>query len=393
MMEDFTALINGLHGYSVALGLAVGLVCGFLFAMLIYRSNSRNIRRTFESLSDEMKNTFDNLSSEALNNNHERFLNLANDKFADQTERHSSELEGKKEQIALRLGEMDAKLGKVEKLVSEFEKARESKLGALDDQLKQLSSTTASLQKALADNQTRGRWGERIAQQILEYLGLREGISYEVQRKTPSGARPDFTFKLPNQLLLNMDCKFPLDNYMAYVDAETNQQREKYSKSFLRNVEKHVADVSKRDYINKQTVNCVLVFIPNEQVFRFIHEESATIFDNALRNKIVLCSPLTLYIVLAIVRQAAETFMLEQRSREIIEVIHDIRHEWDKYAAHMDGMGKNFGTLERKFRELTGERTSKLDRRFDRIDNILESGSDSTTQNQAESSNSREWPP
>lgn len=391
-MDEITALINGLHGYSVALGLGIGLVAGFVFAMLTYRFYGRNFRSTFESLSDEMKNTFDSLSSEALNNNHERFLNLANDKFADQTERHSSELDSKKEQISLRLGEVDAKLGKIEKLISEFEKAREGKLGALDDQLKQLSSTTASLQKALADNQTRGRWGERIAQQILEYLGLRKGISYEVQQKTPGGARPDFTFKLPNQMLLNMDCKFPLDNYMAYVDAKTNQQRAKYSKAFLRNVERHVADVSKRDYINKHTINCVLIFIPNEQVFRFIHEESATIFDNALRNKIVLCSPLTLYIVLAIVQQATENFMLEQRSREIIEVIHDIRHEWDKYAAHMDGMGKHIGTLERKYRELTGERTSKLDRRFDRIDGILESGSGLPTQNQAGSSKPREWP-
>ena len=35
-------------------------------------------------------------------------------------------------------------------------------------------------------------------------------------------------------------------------------------------------------------------------------------------------------------------------------------------------MERNFTTLERKFRELTGTRTRQLDRRFDRIDTMIE---------------------
>ena len=116
-----------------------------------------------------------------------------------------------------------------------------------------------------------------------------------------------------------------------------------------------------------------MIFIPNEQIYRFIHEHGSTIIDTALRNKIILCSPLTLYIVLAVVRQAAESFALEQRSREIFAVINDIRQEWLKYTDHMDGMEKNFDILERKFRELTGTRTRQLDRKFDKIDTMLES--------------------
>ena len=441
-MDDIAALIAGLDGLSVSFGLLLGLI----FALGIVVVTRSRLFKTFQKALEEQKASFSSLSSEALKSNQESFLNLANDKFSDQAERHSSELESKKELIdtqlqhmsetmsetletvptALeksqknvsevieksttsldesnkvhltqlqersdtqtkehiakldekellinrRLSDMDEKLGKVQKLINEFEKARESKLGALDDQLKNLNQTTSSLQKALADNQARGQWGERIAEQILEYLGLREGISYMQQLATPSGERPDFTFLLPNQLSLNMDCKFPIDNYLKYVDAENDIERVEYSKSFLRNVEKHVTDVTKRDYINPQTVDCVLIFIPNEQIYRFINEQGSSVIDTALRNKVILCSPMTLYIVLAVIRQASQNFNVEQKSREIIALVNEIRGEWKKYSDQMTRLERSFKSVSDNFHRLNFTRSRALDRRFDRIEVMLES--------------------
>ena len=338
-----------------------------------------NMSETLKTVPTELEKSQKNVgetiekSAKSLDESNKAHLTQIQERSNTQTKEHIAKLDEKELLINRRLTDMDEKLGKVQTLISEFEKARESKLGALDDQLKNLTQTTSSLQKALADNQARGRWGERIAEQILEYLGLREGFSYKLQQPTPSGERPDFTFLLPNQLSLNMDCKFPIDNYLKYVDADNDNERTEYSKNFLRNVEKHVTDVSKRDYINSNTVDCVLIFIPNEQIYRFINEQGSTVIDTALRNKVILCSPMTLYIVLAVIRQAAESFALEQRSREIFAVIADIRQEWAKYTDHMDGMEKNFATLEKKFRELTGTRTHQLDRKFDKIDAMVSS--------------------
>ena len=52
-MDELAALIGGLHGLSIALGLGIGLVGGFVFAMLTYRFYGRNFRNTFDQLSDE----------------------------------------------------------------------------------------------------------------------------------------------------------------------------------------------------------------------------------------------------------------------------------------------------------------------------------------------------
>ena len=451
-MDDFAALISGLHGFSIAIGLGIGLVGGFIFAMLTYRFYGRNFRSTFERLSDEMKKSYDgltdemkssfkSLSSEALTSNQETFLSLADRELDKKTEQHTTELESKKELIdtqlqnmsetlktvpaeleknqknvgeviekstksleesnkvhltqlqersdsqtkehiakldekelliSRRLGEMDDKLGKVQTLITEFEKARESKLGALDDQLKSLTQTTSSLQKALADNRARGQWGERIAEDILRLLGFIEGVNYDKQATTEEGRRPDFTFHLPNQMSLNMDAKFPLDNYLRYHEAETDLDRRTYSDKFLRDVNSRVAEIQKRDYIGAETLDCVLIFIPNEQVYRFIHEQDHSIIDSALRQKVILCSPLTLYIVLAVIRQASQNFNVAQKSREIILLVNEVRNEWKKYTDQMDKLDRSFRRVQNDLDSLTSTRTRALDRKFDKIDTMVE---------------------
>ena len=321
-------------------------------------------------------------STKNLEESAKRHLTQLQEKAETQTEKHSTELESKKELIDQRLTEMDTKLSKVEQLISEFESARESKLGALDDQLKNLTQTTSALQQALANNRTRGKWGERIAEDILRYMGMMEGVNYRKQLTNESGNLPDFTFLLPNQMSLNMDSKFPLDNYMKYLEAENDTERNKHRQDFLRNVEKHVTDITKKDYIHPGTVDCVLIFIPNEQIYRFIHENGNSIIDKALQQKIILCSPLTLYIVLAVIRQAAQNFNIEQKSREIVDLVADIRFEWHKYSDEMNKLEKNFSVMHNRFKDLNGVRTRKLGSAFDDVEDLIESNNlESLSQN------------
>jgi len=72
-------------------------------------------------------------STEHLKESNQGFLNQLSEKADSQTKEHRQELESKKELIDQRLTQMDTKLGRVERLIAEFESARESKLGAWDD--------------------------------------------------------------------------------------------------------------------------------------------------------------------------------------------------------------------------------------------------------------------
>lgn len=444
-MNDFTALINGLHGFSIAIGLVLGLVGGFVFAMLTYRFYGKNFRNTFERLSDEMKVAYKGLASEALASSQQELVSLADRELGKKTEQHTTELESKKElidqqlasmsksmtdtlntvpteleknqknvsevidkstksltesnklhlaqlnekseaqtekhgerldsrekQINERLTKMDEKLGEVQVLIKEFEKARERKLGALDDQLKSLTTTTSSLQKALADNRARGQWGERMAEDMLKFMGLVEGVNYIKQETLENDSRPDFTIRVPNDKTLNMDVKFPLENYTRYFDADNDADKKRFGRQFIRDVVSRINEIQRRGYISPDTLDCVLVFIPNEQIYRFIHEQDQHVIDNALRQKVILCSPLTLYVVLAVIWQAAQNFNIERRSRDIIAVVNSIRQEWSEYTKEMNTLEKHIRNAHNKINSLTGEDRLALEKSFGRIDDLMD---------------------
>ena len=120
----------------------------------------------------------------------------------------------------------------------------------------------------------------------------------------------------------------------------------------------------------ERTVDTMVLFIPNESVYAFVHENDADLIDVALKHKIVLCSPLTLFSVLAIIRQAVDNFRLERRSGEILEVLVDFRSEWSRFSEHLDKAGRQLDTFNKSFDALAGTRRNQLERRLRTIDEL-----------------------
>lgn len=340
------------------------------------QSMSTSMTKTLDTVPTELEKNQNRVadvlgkSTKDLKDSNQNYLNQLTEKADTQTKAHNKELDSKKELIDQRLTDMDVKLGKVERLVHDLQTDRKAQFGELGERLQNLTSTANSLQRALADNRARGQWGERMAEDMLSFMGLVEGVNYTKQSALEAGTRPDFTFLFPNQKSLNMDAKFPLDNYLRYIEADNEAEKKEFSQKFLRDVSQRVSEIQKRDYIAAETLDCVLIFIPNEQVYRFIYEEDQRIIDNALKQKVIMCSPLTLYIVLAVIRQAAQNFNIEQRSQEIVNVVNDIRKEWEKYTGQMDKLERRFKGMHDDFHALTGTRTRQLDRKFVKIDNF-----------------------
>ena len=263
-----------------------------------------------------------------------------------------------------------------------LEKDREQKFGELTNQLKnageqtaKLTEVTGKLRESLASEKTRGQWGERMAEDVLRMAGFVEDMNYTKQNTINDGqSRPDFTFFLPRDLTVNMDVKFPYSNYVRYIETGTESETDKnaYRDKFLKDVKNRVKEVATRDYINPEqnTVSYVLMFIPNEQIFTFIYEQDSSIFDNALKERVVICSPITLFAVLAIIRQAVDNFAFEQRSNEILLLLGTFKKQWGKFIDKMDVLGKRIQDAQKDFDDLTSTRKRQLDRPLDKLDSI-----------------------
>jgi DNA recombination protein RmuC len=324
------------------------------------------------------------LSLDALNRASELFAARAKERLDGSLEAGAQDLASKKglidQSLAQISDQMKEQLARVNETIRLLEKDREGKFADLAAQMAQANTTTqrladvtSSLRETLSSSKARGTWGERMAEDVLRLAGFEEGINYRKQTALPgSRQRPDFTFLLPNDLVINMDVKFPLDNYVRYLDAATAEERARCRDEFVRDARASVKQIATRDYIDPEarTLDCVLLFIPNEQVYGFLHEVDRTFVDDAAKKRVILCSPFTLYAVLALIRAAFDSFHVQRTSGEILEQLGKFQVEWERFKDQMDKMGRRIDDAQKAYAELVTTRVRALERPLGRIDDL-----------------------
>jgi DNA recombination protein RmuC len=261
------------------------------------------------------------------------------------------------------------------------------RFGQVDDALRhhadatgKLAASTATLREALGNSQARGRWGERMAEDVLRLAGFVENVNYRKQVSTGGGkGRPDFAFDLPKGHVLYMDVKFPLAAYLRYLDAppEAAAERAEHLRAFLRDVRARVKELAVRDYTNtgdtdRPSLDYVLLFLPNEQLSGFIHEHDPDLLDDSLRQRVVMCSPLTLFAFLGVIRQAFDNFVIEQTSDEILGLVGSFTRQWRRYVESSDKVKRHFEATQAEFDRLTTTRERAVERPLRQLEALRE---------------------
>lgn len=368
---DFSEGCYNYYHLNMAIFLAfiIGVIIGAVLTVVISKFANQQVKDSFKAL-----------SSDVLSKNAQDFLVLAKETLATQTKTGEGELDKKKTLIDQTLSNMKEELVKVGDLMKTLEKDRENKFGEVSSQLKltaeqtaRLQDTTSKLQGVLASTKGRGQWGERMTEDVLRLTGFVEGINYRKQKALEfSAKRPDYSFLLPQGQIVNMDVKFPLNNYLQYVDSDNETEKKNYKDQFMRDVRGRIKEVTTRDYINPEdnTVDYVIVFVPNEQVYAFIMESDASILDEALKNKVIFCSPLTLYAILAVIRQAMDNFKLEKTALEMSSLFGAFYKQWTNFTKSMEKMGKSIDDAQSEYHNLITTRRNQLERPLKKIEDL-----------------------
>ena len=271
------------------------------------------------------------------------------------------------------VGEIRQGMDRVNQAIQNLNVDRAKQSERLETMLTSLNSSSSALRDILANTQVRGQWGERMAEDVFRLIGFVESVNYTKQTAVADGhSRPDFTILMPENKKLNMDAKFPLTNYMKFVEAESEHEAQEHSRAFIRDVRDRTREVVGRDYINPDdnTLDYVLVFIPNEPMYHYIQQHGADVVEEALRNRVVLCSPISLFAILSVIRHALDNFAIEQASDQILSELAGFDRQWDRFTKQMDLVGKRFELAQSGFETLAGTRRRALERPLARIQAI-----------------------
>lgn len=322
-------------------------------------------KQALEIAQQQMKESFAMLAGEALDANSKRL-----------GERAGELLDGKKALIDQTVAIANEQLEKVRKYLQQVEADRKQDFGTLSGSVASLATTTGELHKVLASTQRRGAWGERMAEDVLRLVGMQEKVNYTKQSSSEAASgRPDFTFFLPNDLKVNMDVKFPLERYKAYLDAETEDAQATEAKQLVAAVRKHISDVAKRGYIDPAapTVPYVIVFLASEQIYSLVLSLERDLIDEAMKSQVVLASPITLYAMLSVMHQAAQNANVTRTAGEVVKWLSEFNQQWKKYNEEMDKLGKQIDTVKTQFDTVRGTRSNVLQKPLDKIEQIRSS--------------------
>jgi len=353
-----------MNALTLLLAVIAGAAVSFVVFYLVFFSARKN----------------DDAGRAQLREDFRQLLELAEQKFETERVRQKAELDEKRTAVESAVAGLAERLKAYEALVRDFEKERATKYGSLEKGLQdaaaqtaKLASSTEGLRSLLDNSRARGQWGERMADDILRASGLQEGVQYLKNRALDTSAsRPDFTFLLPEGKKLNMDVKFPLDNWLRFAHAASDEERARFKKEFERDVKARIKEIQKRDYVSPEegTLDYVLLFIPNEQVYGFIQEQFPGLVDEALAQKVVLCSPFTLYAVLGVVRQAFDHFHITQATQEVLKLISQFGAVYETFKTRFVDLGEKLGKLRELYDDIEQKSFKRLDASIAKIERV-----------------------
>lgn len=231
-----------------------------------------------------------------------------------------------------------------------------------------LQASTEGLKNILSNNRLRGNWGEQVAEDLLLAAGFVENSNYVKQTSTGE-SRPDFTILLPDGSKLNVDAKFPFDDLMAYQEATTELARKQALGNFASSVKAKVKAITSKDYIDpqNQTLDFVVMFIPNEMIFSFIYEKLPDINAYCNERKVVLAGPFGFTAVLRLVLQAYKNFGYEKNLQQIFGLVSKFQEEYGKFGDSLERLGKQLETTQKTYHEVEGTRSRQLTKIADKI--------------------------
>lgn len=325
------------------------IIAVFMYAMS-RKIIDENVKRSKELFEEERKRLLEQMDSkkeiisESIQHNKETIRDLI--------ERINNELDKSKKQLDEVEKERIAEFNTLRAVLEEY------KITAGD-----LKDSTEGLKNVLSNNQLRGKYGEEIAENLLKTIGFVKGENYDANSSQENiSTRPDFTVYLPDNTKINIDVKFPLDNFIKFTEEEDKEKKKQHKKQFEQDVKSRIKEISGREYINPEedTVDFVILFVPNEMIFSFIYDQMNEAWNEALVNKVILAGPFSFTAILRMVYQSYKNFRYQENLHEIIKLIKRFELEYDAYNKEVDVLGKRITGVSEQFNKVAITRTKKL---------------------------------
>jgi DNA recombination protein RmuC len=157
-----------------------------------------------------------------------------------------------------------------------------------------------------------------------------------------------------------VDAKCSLKAFVEASRALTPEAREAALDAHVASIRAHVKGLAAKSYqdvVQERTVDIVLLFVPNEAAFHAAISRAAGLYEEAFRQRIVVCSPTTLLAALQLVSHVWRSEKQNANAQEIAEEAGRMLEKLAAFVEDLDGVGRRLDQA----RESYDAARSKLD--------------------------------
>jgi len=360
-------------------GAAAGLVLGWLLATLRNQKRLAELsttldleRRQSAERVTEIEKTIAALSGEALRQNSQSFLQLAEATLKQFHVQARGELDQKEKAVENLVKPIREALEKTESQVRAMEKERKEAYGALSKHLETLTQTqqllhgeTSKLVTALRRPEVRGQWGELTLKRLAELAGMVEHCDFYQQETVESEEgrmRPDMIVRMPDGREIVVDVKTPLDAYLSAVEATDEAVRSKHLEHHARKLRDRVRELAAKAYWNqfRKAPDFVVLFIPGDQFLAAALDADRTLLEDALKQKIILATPTSFVALLRAVAYGWRQEALAENADRIRELGEDLYQRLATFSEHLSKIGASLAGSVSAYNKAVGSLDSKV---------------------------------
>lgn len=340
------------------------VVCIVLVALVAIKDKAaRALRNELEEARIENARLKEKIGNvEAFNNSvreetKAQFKSLAADIFSSQSEKFKEANETRLSEI---LNPLKEDIKDFKRRVDDTYMNSSKERTLLGEQMKRLMELNMSIGKeardlteALSGNtKVQGDWGEMVLETILVKSGLVEGENYFVQRtKNDDGTqiknddngrlRPDVVVALPDKKCIVIDSKVSLTAYVNYINADNDDDRQRFGKAHLLSVRSHLKELETKRYQdfvgvgNDDRIDYVLMFIPNEHAYMAAMTLDNNLWMEAYEKRVVIISPAH---VISTLRMIAQLWTRDKQTKNALKIAEEGGKLYDKFVGFVNDM-------------------------------------------------------
>jgi len=368
------------------LAAAVAFLAGYLWAKLRAQGEIASLRTTLElerrgaeekttalaEARQHLAETFGSMSAQALKNNNEEFLKLAQENLKQFQVKAQGDLEQREKSIEHLVKPIRETLEKTERQMREIEKERKESYGALHKHLESMARAQETLQgetrnlvQALRRPEVRGQWGELTLKRLAELAGMVEHCDFFEQEhtRTEEGSlRPDMIVRMPDGREVVVDVKTPLDAYLSAVEAPDEEARRREMQRHARKVRERVKELAGKAYWSQfqNAPDFVVLFIPGEQFLSAALEMDRELLEDALRQKVILATPTSFVALLRAIAYGWRQSQLAENAERIREAGEQLASRLATFTEHLAKVGRGLDSSIKSYNQAVGSFDSRV---------------------------------